>query len=120
MMNVEKTVIDWLAADEQLAECAVYADVPAERPERFVTVELTGGAIGRYKATRILAVCVYAPTRYEASRLANDVLTPRLQDMPWGVSEVADVSVESMYSNPMPGPPPQPRYQINITIIHAM
>lgn len=119
-MNVEASIIQWLNADEQLADCKASADVPASRPQQFLTVELTGGQKSRYKATPLVSIDCYSTSRYKASELAENIVVPRLMAMPYGVSEIADVSIESVYNNPEPGPPQHPRYTINISIVHAI
>lgn len=120
MINIEAAVISWLNSDENLKDAKAAADVPATRPNKFITVELTGGARSRYRATPLMAIKCYAGSRYEASELAENLVMPRLLAMPWGVDEIADVNIESIYNNPEPGPPLRPRYQINITITHSM
>lgn len=67
-----------LLAIEYLNSCGIgvkaYAEVPQERPKRFITVERTGGErldVARTSAT--LAVQVWAETRLEAALLADEV-----------------------------------------------
>lgn len=67
--NVEAIVIAHL--NEGLESVKAYADVPANRPAVFVTVERTGGAqldVVREQAN--IAIQCWAETRHEASELA--------------------------------------------------
>lgn len=47
-----------------------FADVPADRPARFVTVERTGGASDPFRDMPTVAVQCWAGTRHEASEMA--------------------------------------------------
>lgn len=72
MLDIEGELIAYL---KQVLGLPTYADVPKDRPPRFVTVELTGasedvhGAINRPS----VAVQSWAPTTEEASKLARKV-----------------------------------------------
>lgn len=68
MVNIEAKAIAALRA----AGIDAYADVPPTRPERFATVELSGGAPekGGWLATAGVDVQAWAPTRYAASELS--------------------------------------------------
>ena len=87
--NVEAAVVSALRS----AGIEASADVPADRPGRFCTVELTGrstlarGAI----QTHAVAVQSWAPTRYEASELAAEAEAAVLgMDEPWLMSVEPD------------------------------
>lgn len=69
MINAEKALIEFLSGR---LDAPVYADVPDVRPERFVTVEQTGGSSGIYTAAPMIAVQCWAPTRFDASELARE------------------------------------------------
>lgn len=94
----------------------VSGDVPAERPQRFVTVERTGGKQTPYVDHGTFAVQAWADTRAKAGELAQTVaanITMRLaKDNP----NIAQASVESMYNFPDPDSA-TPRYQITMTAI---
>lgn len=49
----------------------VYMEKPADAPEKFVLLEKTGGDISNHIMHATIAVQTYAPTMYEAARLAN-------------------------------------------------
>lgn len=49
----------------------VLMDVPADRPERFATIERTSGGRADVRDMPVLAVQFWAPTRYEASEMAR-------------------------------------------------
>ena len=115
-LNLEQVVRDRLA--DALPDVPVSFSVPADRPERFVTVERTGGSEESHRSLPLLSVKVYDATRFKASDTAMRLVLPALQaldDHP----AIARVDVESVYNNPDPGPPYAPRYQINIQLIAA-
>ena len=66
-MNIEQVIIKHLTA---ALDVPVKADVPKNRPERFVTVERVGGQLAYYVFDHAdIAVQAWAPTRHEASEL---------------------------------------------------
>ena len=71
-MNVEVSIISGLGT---VLDVTVYADVPKNRPDSFVTVERTGGGRDAYGLIDrpTIAVQSWAKTRYEAAQLANTV-----------------------------------------------
>lgn len=88
-------------------------DTPAERPERFVTVERVGGSETRHIARPMLAVQSWARSTTDAGGL--DMLVRRLLElMPLRVPEVALVTVESTVNDPLDDA--HPRYQTTITL----
>jgi hypothetical protein len=112
----EARLIGWL----QAAGLPAYGDVPARRPERFVTVERTGGSIDAVFDRPTWAVQVWSTSRAQASEDAL-VLAARLADADSGFlagAEVCDVDVESIYDFPDPDSG-QNRYQMTVTaLIH--
>ena len=69
-MNIEATIISYLNENGIKA----VSDVPKDRPERFVTVERTGGTHDSVVLDRpTVAVQAWASTRYEASELMMEV-----------------------------------------------
>ena len=114
-LNLEKTVKDWIDADPDGDGLTAYLEVPADRPKRFVTIERVGGNENEYSSHPILAIQVWAETRWQAAQLATGTLLPRLLDLDL-LDPIAAVSVESVIDFPDPGPPPQPRYQITIQL----
>lgn len=94
--NVEAIVIAFLDGTEGLK---AYAEVPSERPSRFITVERIGGAqIDEVRENVRLAVQVWATSRLEASDLARAV-NERLQQIA-SEPHVYRVSFSSLYNFP--------------------
>ena len=114
-LNLEKTVKDWIDTDPNGDGLTAYLEVPADRPKRFVTIERVGGSENEYSSHPILAIQVWAETRWQAAQLATGTLLPRLLDLDL-LDPIAAVGVESVIDFPDPGPPPQPRYQITIQL----
>lgn len=110
MVDIEGAVIAYLGDALSLDDCTVYAEVPNPRPEKFVTVERTGGSdLEKFVDQPTLAVQSWAPTRYEASELARDV-DALLLDMPGEVINVMGCDRNSLYNFPDPDSR-QARYQ---------
>lgn len=118
-LNTEKIVMDWLNQDEELkakgwtASFDVPADSSAAKPTRFITVERVGGAEDTFASRPLIAVQVWAETRWMASEAAARLVLPRL-DRLIEVDDVCDVSVTGMTHFPMPDG--RPRYQILIQV----
>lgn len=107
MLDIELAIIDYL---KELVEWPVVADVPNPRPERFVRIERTGGSdLERYVDQPTVAVQSWAPTRFEASVMAQDV-DALLLDMPGEVMNVMSCERNSLYNFPDPDSK-QARYQ---------
>ena len=114
-MDVETMIVQWLNASDTLKDAPASLSVPPDRPERFVTVERTGGSEGPYRSMPTVAVQAWSLTsRYEAARLAG-LVRDRLMTLT-DIDEVADVSIESVTHYPDPGPPFTERYQILIQL----
>ena len=103
MVNAETLLVQKINSAEtlQAEDLAASQDIPKRRPERFITVEQTGGPIERYRSVPVIAVQVWAESRYWASELAGTVsgwlrnelaLDPR----------VGRVNVSSLYNFPDP------------------
>lgn len=114
-LNLEKTVKDWIDADPDGDGLTAYLEVPADRPQRFVTIERVGGRELEYSSRPTIAVQVWAETRWQAAQLATGQVLPRLLDLDL-LDPIAAVTVESVIDFPDPGPPHQPRYQITISL----
>lgn len=117
-MDIEQAVKQWLDAAPALAGWPVLRVAPATRPDRFITVERTGGGMGRYSSTPVVALQAWAPSRAEAAGMA-DIVAMRMLDMP-RLPDIADTSVESVTNLPFPGPPVHNRYQILVQITRAV
>ena len=96
-MNIETKIINYLNKNGFQA----YANVPANRPESFVTVERTGGGRDNVVIDRpTVAIQSWAPKRLGAAELAYAVQNI-MADM---VNEpnICKVSVGSIYNFPDP------------------
>lgn len=96
-MNIETKIINYLNKNGIKA----YANVPANRPDSFVTVERTGGSYDSVVIDRpIVAIQAWSDKRLSASELAYSV-RDTLSEM---VSEanVCKVSINSIYNYPDP------------------
>lgn len=94
-MNIETKIINYLNKNGIKA----YANVPANRPESFVTVERIGGSYDSVVIDRpIVAIQAWSDKRLSASELAYSV-RDTLGEM---VSEVniCKVSINSIYNYP--------------------
>lgn len=111
MINFEALVIGYL--NGQALGVDAFADIPADRPERFITVERTGGGRDRFVDRPQAVVQVWADSRAGASELA-DTVAASLQGMTT-LPEVGRVTVESVVN--FPDVSGHPRYQIFITAV---
>jgi len=92
-----------------------FMDVPAERPIRFVTVERTGGPRDLVRDLPLIAVQVWAETRYEASRLAELVAEEIRAFI--AHPRIGRIRVVSVHNFPDLEGPGRPRYQIAIELV---
>ena len=94
-MTVEADVIQFLKA--RLA-VPVSANVPKDRPARFVTIERVGGILDTFRDLPQLAIQSWGESTADAASLADEVRTllPRLVSLP----NVARVTVGSTYNYP--------------------
>ena len=101
-MNVEAVIVAYLN------KCGfkAYADVPANRPEEFVTVERTGGALDALDRPTV-AVQSWSTTRYAASELA--IRVDAFMSGLVAESDVTKVSRNTLYN--YPDESGHPRYQ---------
>ena len=107
-MNVETTLVQFLNRQPELAGVPVSTDVPARRPERFVTVERTGGAETPFTDHPMLAIQCWDTSRVQASFLAQRVKT--LLERATRIPAVARIVIESTTNYPLDEH--TPRYQI--------
>jgi len=109
-MNPEAIVIGHLVDEGYPA----YADVPADRPDEFVTVELTGASRRSHAVwSATLAVQCFARTRYEASELACG-LVPAIESLV-EEPEVTRAEVDNLY-NYTDLESGQPCYQLTVSM----
>lgn len=114
MENIEKTVMDWLNESPDLSNHPSAFDVPSNRPERFISIERTGGATGTYMDESLVSVFVWDTSRWNASQACESAVE-RLKSM-HELPEVALCEIISHYNNPDPVSG-SPRYQINCRIV---
>lgn len=116
-VNAEKLVMDWLADDPMLAGWPVSFDVPAGSsaviPSRFITVERVGGVEEQFRSMPLIAVQVWAETRWMASQAACGPVLARLKRIVM-LEPVAAWDVTGMTYLPMPDG--RARYQILIQL----
>lgn len=103
----ETIFIDYL---NRMLDVPVFADVPADRPDSFVTVERTGGRAGVGVDYPTLVFQAWAPTRARAAKLAATV-TVVLTHAPENDARINAVTVVSHHNWPAPHTPGG-RYQI--------
>ena len=95
-----------------------YGDVPANRPDEFITVERTGGAKGKILDAGTYAVQVWATTRSRAASLADKTAAYLNTEAPQR-PEIAAVNVASAYNFPDPDSR-TPRYQLTVSLSLAV
>ncbi len=112
MFDVEQALIDWLP---EKVGVPCYADVPAERPKAFITVERTGGSSSFAKDEPLLAVQAWAESRLSASELAariREVLVYSALE----IVQVCRCEVTSTYNFPDPDSR-MSRYQLDVEMV---
>lgn len=111
-MNVENLIVQWLAGQPEFADIPVSTDVPADRPDSFVTLERTGGNETTWGLIDrpTLAVQCWAPTRTKAGDLAETVkqVIRRAVEIP----QVKHVAIGSTANFPLDES--TPRYQLTV------
>lgn len=112
-MEVEALLVDWLN-DHPNVGAEAFMDVPATRPQHFITVERVGGGEGPVTGIPVLAIQRWAEHRFEASQGAIDLsrILPQLITHP----KIARVVVESVYNFPDPDSG-QARYQLTVEVV---
>lgn len=111
-MNIEAELVGWWNAN---ADTPAYMGVPADRPEKFVTFERTGGSGERFRDLPIVAVQVWDKSRYEASQ-AGLAAVGLLRQFALEHPKVGRVGVAGPYNFPDPNAG-HPRYQIVATFV---
>nr|DAY05851.1 MAG TPA: tail completion protein [Caudoviricetes sp.] len=92
-----------------------FVQVPATRPEKFVTIERTGGKIDAFSDSPTFAVQAWAPTKAEAAALAEQTAAA-IDSWPKTEASVADAAVESLYDFADPDSRSQ-RFQLTAHVI---
>ena len=115
-MTVEVLIVDWINDESAMPSAGFEAsmDVPGTRPERFITVERTGGPEGLITGSPVLAVQVWAKYRFEAADFAQALAREfrKLVYLPW----VGRVAVNSVYNFPAIESN-QARYQLTLELV---
>lgn len=94
-MNIEAVIKEYLSS--KLA-VLVSVTVPSNRPEKFVTIERTGGPLEYVVMDHAtLAIQSWAKTPYEASELANEV-DSTMQNL--NLPNITKVERNSIYNFP--------------------
>lgn len=68
---IEKTIYDYLTA---CLHVPVYTEIPKDRPEKFVTLEKTGGSRVNLLDTATLAIQCWGTSLYDAAELCQTVI----------------------------------------------
>ena len=98
-----------------LSPVKAFVQIPASRPEKFVTIERTGGRIDAFSDAPTFAVQTWAPTKAEAAALAKQAAVA-IDNWPKTAPEVADATVESLYDFADPDSRSQ-RFQLTVHAI---
>lgn len=110
--DIEQALIDWLPGK---IGCECLAEAPDPRPERFVTVERTGGEASLGVDRPMLAVQAWGKSSEDASALALAARDALVGDF-WELPEVCRCSVSSIYRFPDPDSR-QARYQLDVEAV---
>lgn len=115
MTNSEVLLIGELNADMELQNAGLeaYGEIPDDRPERFITVERTGGQRTKILDYPTWAVQVWAEDRLSASE-ACDLVRERILNGVILNPEVGALDVTTSYNYPDPDSG-QARYQLVVT-----
>lgn len=113
--DIEQALIEWLPGKVGVP---CLAEVPAERPREFVTVERTSGEASLGVDRPNLAVQAWAMTAAEASELALRVRDALILDS-WQINEVCRCTVSSIYRFPDPDSR-MSRYQLDVSATTRM
>ena len=101
--------------DASLSPVKAFVQIPATRPEKFVTIERTGGRIDAFSDAPTFAVQAWAPTKAEAAALAKQAAVA-IDNWPVSDPAVADATVESLYDFADPDSRSQ-RFQLTVHAI---
>lgn len=101
--------------DASLYPVKAFVQVPDSRPEKFVTIERTGGKIDAFSDSPTFAVQAWAPTKAAAADLAEKAARV-IDSWPKIAPEVADATVESLYDFADPDSRSQ-RFQLTVHVV---
>lgn len=108
--DVVAALVAWLPG---VSGAPAFAEVPRERPEKFVTVERTGGGFSVGIDRPALAVQAWASSNAEAAELALAIRDALALRCAREVPQVCRCSVEGLYSFPDPDSR-MSRYQLSV------
>ena len=114
MVNAETLFVQ--AFNSFYDDIEAFMDVPSPRPTEFVTVERTGGGIETFRDLPMLAVQVWAGSRYLASELAQQVRDEFILGHLKLHPNVARVTVGGVYNFPDPDSG-HARYQLTLSMV---
>lgn len=111
MVGSLERIVRW--ADGRVPGVPAFGVIPPNRPERFITIERTGGSRGRLMETPVFAVQVWAGSILDADSLAATLCgeCQKLRRQAW----VASLTVGSPYNFPDPDSG-QARYQFTLEV----
>ena len=112
---MDSTALLRAALEASLYPVKAFVQVPASRPEKFVTVERTGGKRDAFSDSPTFAVQAWAPTKAEAAALA-EAAAMAIDSWPKTEPSVADATVESLYDFADPDSRSQ-RFQLTAHVI---
>ena len=94
-----------------------YADVPATRPDEFVTVEITGGQTDTRGLREVgsYAVQCWSTSTYRADAMSEEVMDALNTYLTDQSDDIAKADCDSGYN--WPTPEGVPRYQLNLEVI---
>lgn len=112
MVNVEALIVGHL--NSALGSGTAFADIPEERPERFITVERVGGPETLHLGRPVLAIQCWESTRHKASEFSVQV-ADLIKGMA-GLPQVGRAAISSVYNFPDPDSR-QARYQMTVEMV---
>lgn len=113
MIDIEELLTEYLS--EQL-DLHVSGDVPVDKPDEFVTFEVTGGGFGDLVLDYpTVAIQCWSDSRANAKNLARKVDT-LIKKMPSVYFDITSAERNSLYNFPDPQSH-KPRYQIVVDFI---
>ena len=111
MMDVERAVAQRLM---DATGITAVLEVPEERPDEFISVEMTGGTGDRFIRGASLAVQSWAQTRRRAAEIAR-MVEQAVPAIPDAEQNVVRAVATGSYRRPDPESG-QPRYQTNVEL----
>lgn len=107
MKDIETLLLERLSA----TDVEVYTEVPKDKPERFISLERTGGPFEDMILDKpIVVILCWAESRLEAKNLALKV-DSLVRSMADDIDDVVESSRQSLFNSPDPTSH-KPRYQI--------